>query len=599
MDSSKIIECGKSLGLSGQDLIDYVEKKENDRTDREERLAERDHQRRSVELESELKLQEMRLESQRLSTQSNVSSDSSVPRIPCFKESECDIQSYLERFERYAKGLNWDPTCHAFRLGNLLTGKALLTYSSLPVTIANDYSLLKAALLECYQLSYQDLKRKFYTAKMQENESGIQYMEQLRQYLNSWRALAEVDTTYKGIFNMILQAQFIHSCPPDLSVFLKQQGPADLQSMAEMSNNFLLAASRTAPQSARYRTPGRSYMVRSQFDRFAGGTPRHNPYRPTGYRGDNPYNRPFRGNRFPTPQAGLCFLCNTPGHYQNQCRERVPMNSPRMSNAGRSSHLGNAAVSPNTIAETRGLSHHDTSCPRSTNFKCGCVAPTFGNACIRDCRNLKVHHGYIDSTPVDVLRDTGCSSVIVRASLVDDSQLTGEQHLLYMIDNSVLHVPTAICHIRTPFFSGEVEVLCLQNPVCDLILGNIENIQEEDVNFDCLHTVEQTSNSKQVPNASGSSICTQTCPLESIDNKVGCVATRSQAKVRDRPLKPLIVPSQIDTSISVESFREAQINDPSLNKFFYLADREFPEESRDALTHWFVVENGLLYRVFK
>ena len=46
MDSSKIIECGKSLGLSGQDLIDYVEK---------ERLAERDHQRRSVELESELK----------------------------------------------------------------------------------------------------------------------------------------------------------------------------------------------------------------------------------------------------------------------------------------------------------------------------------------------------------------------------------------------------------------------------------------------------------------------------------------------------------------------------------------------------------------
>ena len=199
------------------------------------------------------------------------------------------------------------------------------------------------------------------------------------------------------------------------------------------------------------------------------------------------------------------------------------------------------------------------------------LAPIFGNACIRDCRNLKVHHGYIDSTPVDVLRDTGCSSVIVRASLVDDSKLTGEEHLLYMIDNSVLHVPTAICHIRTHFFSGEVEVLCLQNPVCDLILGNIENIQEENVNFDCLHTVEQPSSSKQVPNASGSSICTQMCPLESIDNTVGCVATRSQTKVRDRSLKPLIVPSQINTSISVESFREAQINEPSLNKFFNLA----------------------------
>ena len=57
---------------------------------------------------------------------------------------------------------------------------------------------------------------------------------------------------------------------------------------------------------------------------------------------------------------------------------------------------------------------------------------------------------------------------------MNDSQLTGEQRLLYiMIDNSVLHVPTAVCSIQTPFFCGEVEVLCLQNLGCDLILRNI------------------------------------------------------------------------------------------------------------------------------
>ena len=76
-----------------------------------------------------------------------------------------------------------------------------------------------------------------------------------------------------------------------------------------------------------------------------------------------------------------------------------------------------------------------------------CAAPSFGNACIRYCHGLKVHRGAVDGFMVDVLRDTGCSTVIARASLVNDNQLTGEQRLLYMIFNAVLHVPTAVCSV--------------------------------------------------------------------------------------------------------------------------------------------------------
>ena len=80
---------------------------------------------------------------------------------------------------------------------------------------------------------------------------------------------------------------------------------------------------------------------------------------------------------------------------------------------------------------------------------------------------------------------------------------------------------------------------------------------------------------------------------------VGCgVVVRLQAKSKGRTLTPPVVPSQIDASISLESFREAQANDPSLSKLFYLADREFPED-REPLTHWYEVEEGLLYRIFE
>ena len=46
-----------------------------------------------------------------------------------------------------------------------------------------------------------------------------------------------------------------------------------------------------------------------------------------------------------------------------------------------------------------------------------------------------------------------------------------------MIDRSLLQVPTAMCVVRSPLFSGRVEVLCLEDPVCDLIIGNVAGVQ--------------------------------------------------------------------------------------------------------------------------
>ena len=40
-------------------------------------------------------------------------------------------------------------------------------------------------------------------------------------------------------------------------------------------------------------------------------------------------------------------------------------------------------------------------------------------------------------------------------------------------------------------------------------------------------------------------------------------------------------------------------NDSSLTRFFEKADLEFPEHSRNPLASWFVLEDGLLYRMVK
>ena len=43
--------------------------------------------------------------------------------------------------------------------------------------------------------------------------------------------------------------------------------------------------------------------------------------------------------------------------------------------------------------------------------------------------------------PVKVLRDSGCNGVVVRCSLVTESQLTGKTRVLMFMDQSLTEVP--------------------------------------------------------------------------------------------------------------------------------------------------------------
>ena len=99
-----------------------------------------------------------------------------------------------------------------------------------------------------------------------------------------------------------------------------------------------------------------------------------------------------------------------------------------------------------------------------------------GNLCVENGRNMPMFEGYLEKHNVSILRDKGCSGVIVKKSLVEPSEFTVANRTLMMIDISLLHVPTAMCIVRSPLFSGRVEVLCLADPVCDLIIGNVAGV---------------------------------------------------------------------------------------------------------------------------
>ena len=191
----KFIKIGKDLGLEGDKLLQFAErkkaeaaKKEAEAIEREERNKEREL--RKLEIEAENKRIEAEKEKQRLDreaveaekrrahelemkmlelsvatpgTPQEPRSDQSAraPKLPAFNENTDKMDAYLERFERFAKNNKWQEDVWATRLSALLTGKSLEFYSSLSREEADDYRMLKLALLRHYDYTEEGYRRKF------------------------------------------------------------------------------------------------------------------------------------------------------------------------------------------------------------------------------------------------------------------------------------------------------------------------------------------------------------------------------------------------------------------------------------------------------
>ena len=82
--------------------------------------------------------------------------------------------------------------------------------------------------------------------------------------------------------------------------------------------------------------------------------------------------------------------------------------------------------------------------------------------------------GTVYGKEIRVLRDTGCTGVVERRSLVSDGQMLNKQSGVTLINNYKQRCPVARINIECPFFRGSTDALCIEDPLHDLVIGNIE-----------------------------------------------------------------------------------------------------------------------------
>ena len=199
---------------------------------------------------------------------------------------------------------------------------------------------------------------------------------------------------------------------------------------------------------------------------------------------------------------------------------------------------------------------------------CGKKIPLLISACVQPLSRVRskmpVVKAKIGNKTVDVLRDTGCTGIIVKEELVSNEQYTGDFNCMLLIDNTVRKVPIARITVDTPYLRGEFDVQCLPDVIYDLIIGNVPGAQ-----------------SAHDPDPDWQEAC--------------AVTTRSQAKKKGKQMPLQVASSSKSAIVDRNELTGLQYEDKSLEK--YWDQRDIKVKGKQEVS--FDEKNDVLYRSYK
>ena len=412
---------------------------------------------------------------------STVSSfNSNTIKLPHFKDGE-DIVAYLDRFELLAETAGIDSDNYAPQLISLLTGKALVISHTLSREDRRDYEALKRGLLAGFHKSAESYREEFRQARMRPGETASQFIVTLGRAFDNWVHYSKVSKSYDSLREFCLLDQFMSACSPILRTHIKEFGARSLTRIVEITDDWL-GAHKGALKDSRlpktHRTPNLSDNRRAN-----------------SYSQASPMQWKENSRQTGPPMTRRCYNCGSEGHIARHCRKMVG-SQPLTNKAGGEQLKVNFSL--------------DSRKPPVSKYMC----------------QGKVN-GIQTST---ILRDTGCSGIIVSPKLIPNAVSIGKVTLEDYLGR-VDEFPKIRCYIDCKYFTGWVEAAYAPIKSCAVLLGDYTSalIEPRD---------EQSANSSR--NLSSSSDIVQ-------------AVTRAQS--RPRALHPLRVPLKKKKKIKNTSSR--------------------------------------------
>ena len=532
----KHISLARELGYEGQELRDYLKRQRD--LEREERLAQREYEKEKREAEQKDKEREqkekdreqkdkdrefekLRIEAEKLKIEAarkdkememekeialkkieaevelkkieaettshpwgpkEKSSNPRSPKLPYFDEHTDKMDSYLTRFESYALSNKWDPSMWASYLSALLKGRALEVFVRLSRDDQSDYGQIKEALNTNFDLTERSFRKKFRDCRPEKAETFRQFSGRLASYLDKWLGLAKVEKTYEAVCDFLARDQFLDCCSHELYLYLK---PKPFKAIDELAH---------------------------EADLFAdakGGVPlciSKGQHKSRGVDQAQPKVEPKQDQR----PVVKCKFCGKP-HPSHKCwnnpdNKRVAYSAQfdsqyRGDNSYRDQdrNFGRSDQRDNHFDNNYRTDHQVNFCKidnKSLDVGKGLPRKDNKGTCHFPRSRLPTAIGTVNGKEVRVLRDTGCTGVVVRRSLVSDGQMLNKQSGVTLINNYKQRCPMARINVDCPFFRGTTDALCIDDPAHDLVIGNVEGSKFPDITHFSSGVVENKQSRK-------------------------------------------------------------------------------------------------------
>lgn len=607
-DFDRHMRQGKTLGLKDEQLVAYIQQCEERQERAEERRAADKEAERRFELER-LKLQAHEQDRVDEYGQPVRREDGQYrpntrqyPKLPMFKESVDSMDSFLCRFEAHAQAMQWPHKNWPMILSATLDGQALSLFHTMNTTGDLMYKDLKELLLIKFQCDAEGFRQKLRKATPEQGESFKSFGTRLAHLFQRWVELAEVEKTFDDLSDLICCEQFLASVSKDLAVFLRERNIKSIATLVENAEHYRIAhptkclarrtenqnnvtalagsnptlATAVAYNASRGRRQRQAYGPRnfSCTQRGAYSDKSTDAPRETGSSTDyaqrgNQYPNSGRGYRgFRAPKHSIdrtikCTACDGYGHPSSTC----------------SSVTGKAAQEEN----------------KSTLF-CGSVKTTTTDVTIvtataADYKDGKLEYteGKVNNIPVTVVFDSGAVTAGVRKSLVEPHQYTGNHKSTWSFGGNKETFPLAIVPVETNDFKGNICCCVIEQPIIDLLIGNLEKVQPAPGLFG--KVIEATN--QPSPSLTTSSTEPETPTHQ--EPAPAAVTTRAQAKKDATTKKPLTSPQIL---VDHEELRQHQQNDDKLKPFYKHAETGAKLKINDSAHQFFEMKDNILTRTF-
>ena len=211
-------------------------------------------------------------------------------------------------------------------------------------------------------------------------------------------------------------------------MFLKERSPKDLEELARLAEQYLNAHGKKLSTKA----PETKQDVTTSLPRTHKDAVRC--YVCDG-RGHGTVECPSkastsRNKLFGHGRRSFCFKCGAMGHEAHGCKTALQHSQPGSRAGGRGP--GENPTQPQRVAcamqvPRRRDEKEDGLGVETLELKSGEKIKALNGACMAEIKDkLSALSGKVGGKKVEVLRDTGCSGVIIRRELVDETNFTGE-----------------------------------------------------------------------------------------------------------------------------------------------------------------------------